>query len=429
MRGLLKEVKGTKAAPKAAPKVPKVVKGTKAAPKAAPKVPKVPKVVKGTKAAPKVPKVPKVVKGTKAAPKVPKVVKGTKAAPKVLANKQIKTKNGGGNKNTIFVVPYNPPTLSKATSVNPLIEYAPPRRVSPKYVNSGNNFNEETDITIEELRKKAQEQYNKEIYIYEQGIGRYVTAVEEGNMLNHIERDKWYKGIGDAIRYALLQGKIEDEDISKLKMLINYKRKRSLVSLLKNNLLDLYEIFSIGFDALEFYLYVGYMYETETTHFNRNKNASFADKFGDFITNKDTMIDVDTKEPPSYPELCVLERLMILYEILKIIIKINNIEDRNLLSLLNKFNESIEQFKEDYINKYRFIADEVLGYKEISLFNKTGKRLFMPMINLVEIMDTFNKKMLLEIIDSEGKRSRYIFNTELPLPELRDVIEKAKKTI
>jgi hypothetical protein len=404
MRGLLKEVKGTKAAPK----VPKVVKRTKAAPK-------VPKVVKGTKAAPKV---PKVVKGTK----------GTKAAPKVLANKQIKTKNGGGNNNTIFVVPYSPPTLRKATSVNPLIEYAPPRRVSPKYVNSGDNFRNNTHIVaIEELRKKAQEQYNKEKYIYEQGIGRYVTAVEEGNMLNHIERDKWYKGIGDAIRYALLQGKIEDEDISKLKMLINYKRKRSLVSLLKNNLLDLYEIFSIGFDELEFYLYVGYMYETETTHFNRNKNASFADKFGDFITNKDTMIDVDTKEPPSYPELYVLERLMILYEILKIIIKINNIEDRNLLSLLNQFNESIEQFKEDYINKYRFIADEVLGYKEISLFNKTGKRLFMPMINLVEIMDTFNKKMLLEIIDSEGKRSRYTFNTELPLPELRDVIEKAKK--
>lgn len=388
MRGLLKEVKGHK----------------------------------GTKAAPKVPKVPKVVK----------VVKGTKAAPKVLANKQRKTKNGGGNgTNNVYVLPYRPPTLSKATSVNPLIEYTPPRRVSPKYVNSGYNFRNNTHIAIEELREKSQEQYNKEKYIYEQGIGKYVTVVEEGNMLNHIERDKWYKGIGDAIRYALLQGKIKEEDISTLEMLINYKQKKRLVSLFKNYLLDLYEIFSIGFDEIEFYLYVGYMYETEKTHFNRNKNASFPDKFGDFITNKDTMIDVDivTNELPSYPELCVLERLMILYEILKIIVKINNIEDRELLSLLNQFNESIEQFKENYKNKYRFIADKVLGYKGISLFNKKGERQFMPMVNIVKIMDTFNKKGLLEIIDSEGKRSRYIFNTELPLPELSNFIEKAKKTI
>ena len=150
MRGLLKEVKGTKAAPK----VPKVVKGTKVAPK-------VPKVVKEAKAAPKAaPKVPKVVK----------VIKGTKVAPKVskaLSNKLKKTKNVGGAYNRSsggFPVSYAPPKTINMGNINYKPSYNPLRRAEPQgsmsYTSSspsGKTYAESNAITEDEEERKGEE--------------------------------------------------------------------------------------------------------------------------------------------------------------------------------------------------------------------------------------------------------------------------------
>ena len=142
MRGLLKEVKGTKEAPK----VPKVVKGTKVAPKAAPKVPKVVKVIKGTKVAPKV--------------------------SKALSNKLKKTKNVGGAYNRSsggFLVSYAPPRTINMGNINYKQSYNPLRRAEPRgsmsYTSSspsGKTYAESNAITEdEEERKKRQAQLNE----------------------------------------------------------------------------------------------------------------------------------------------------------------------------------------------------------------------------------------------------------------------------
>lgn len=130
------------------------------------------------------------------------------------------------------------------------------------------------------------------------------------------------------------------------------------------------------------------------------------------------------KGSTSYSELFVLERLKILYEIIKLILKINNIEDRNLLSLLNQFKESIDTFEEDYKNNKRFVQISGSGLDKVIILFNDDMREFIPMVNLVDILDRLNYTKLID------NKDNYLFDIDLS-PELSNFIEieKAKKTI
>ena len=394
---------------------------------------------------------------------MPKVVKGTKAAPKVSANKLRKTKNGGGNgTNKKYVLPYSPP---RHRTVSIIPQSITTRRVSPKNP-YGSNFNEVIDIDKIEKMKRLLEIEDRRI-IYKENIREFINRVQEGNMLDVVEREKWYNNLKqvlsnlkvkdnneDAANFLTLQlfkEKEAEEDareagerkIRRLlplpKQLIQHQQQliplpRQLIPLPKQltpPLRQLYEILNNGFRELDLYLYTGYVYENHTGHIGsdgiiRNPPYDTHYNFGNYNYwgLKPTPVRLQ-KGSTSYSELFVLERLKILYEIIKLILKINKIEDRNLLSLLNQFNKSIDTFEEDYKNNKRFVQISDSGLdKVIIMFNEEDgvMREFKPMVILVDILDSLN---YLRLIDN---KDNYLFDINLS-PELGNFIEKAKKTI
>ena len=373
------------------------------------------------------------------------------------------------------VVPYSPP---RHRTVSIIPQSIITRRVSPKNP-YGSNFNEVIDVAKIEEMKRLLEIEDRSI-IYKENIREFINRVQEGNMLDVVEREKWYNNLKQVL--SNLKDKDNNEDIRKIERIIKttedaanfltlqlFKEKeaeedareagerkirrllplpkqliqhqqqliplpRQLIPLPKQltpPLRQLYEILNNGFRELDLYLYTGYVYENHTGHIGsdgiiRNPPYDTHYNFGNYNYwgLKPTPVRLQ-KGSTSYSELFVLERLKILYEIIKLILKINKIEDRNLLSLLNQFNKSIDTFEEDYKNNKRFVQISDSGLdKVIIMFNEEDgvMREFKPMVILVDILDSLN---YLRLIDN---KDNYLFDINLS-PELGNFIEKAKKTI